>query len=160
MIEQMITNLEQAGVFAYLLPWLLTLAVVFGLLEHYEIPKSVSARGVISIVIAFLVLPAGNAVAPFLEGLVKGFIVIASGILVTIIFVEMLGFKAGDVENIFEKHPRSFGGIMIILAILVFIGAGGLEILDVSFEVSQELITLLFFLAVISIGGWFMISEE
>lgn len=160
-IGQMVQNLEEFGFFAYILPWLLTLAVTFGILEHYEVPKSVSARGVIALVIAFLVLPVGGLIAPFLQSLVKGFVVLAAGILVAIIFVEMLGFKAGgEVENVFEQHHTSFGVIMIILGILVFIGAGGLSLLNIRMQVSSELITLLFFLGIITIGVWFITSEE
>lgn len=161
MIGQMVQNLEGFGFFAYILPWLLTLAVTFGILEHYEVPKSVSARGVIALVAAFLVLPVGGVIAPFLQSLVKGFVVLAAGILVAIIFVEMLGFKAGgEVQNIFEQHPRSFGAIMIILGFLVFVGAGGLNLLNVNVQVSDELLTLLFFLGIITVGVWFITSEE
>lgn len=160
LIGQMVQNLEQTGFFAYVLPWLLTLAVTFGILEHYEVPKSVSARGVIALVAAFLVLPAGALIAPFLQSLVKGLVVVGAGILVAIIFVEMLGFKAADVENVFEKHPRTFSVLMIILGVLVFIGAGGLQFINVDLNVSGELITLLFFLGVISIGVWFITSED
>lgn len=160
LIGQMVQNMEEFGFFVYILPWLLTLSITFGVLEHYDMPKSSSARGIIALVAAFVVLPVGGVIAPFLESLVKGFVVLAAGILVAIIFVEMLGFKAGDVDNIFEEHPRSFGVIMIILGILVFIGAGGFQLLNVNVNVSSELITLLFFLAVITIGVWFITSEE
>ncbi|MFP4046039.1 MAG: hypothetical protein ACLFS3_03190 [Candidatus Aenigmatarchaeota archaeon] len=159
-IGTMITNMENLGFFAYMLPWLLTLAVTFGILENYEIPESVSARGVISIVMAFLVLPVGNYIAPFFEDLVMGFIVLAAGILVAVIFVELLGFESAGVDNIFLEHPQTFGAIMIILAALVFIGAGGLNFIGVDIQVSEELVTLLFFLAAISIGVWFITSKE
>lgn len=160
LIGQMIQNLEQAGFFAYILPWLFTLAVTFGVLEHYDMPDSVSARGVIALVAAFLVLPVGGVIAPFMESLVKGFVVVAAFLLVAVIFVELLGFKAGDIDNIFHEHPRSFGIIMILLAVLVFVGAGGMNLLGVSMDVSNELLTLLFFLGIVTIGVWFITSEE
>jgi len=160
LIEQMVQNLQNLGFFAYILPFLLALSITYGILEHYEIPRSNSSRGVISIVIAFAVLPVGTVIAPFLESMVLGFVVITTGILVMIIFVEMLGFRAGDVENIFEQHPRSFGVIMIIIAVLVFIGSGGLELAGFEVDVESELITLLFFLGIISAGIWFITSEE
>jgi len=58
-IESLIENLKAVG-FQLVLLWLLTLAVVYGVLSHVEIPKSVSARGVISIVSAFMVLLAAR----------------------------------------------------------------------------------------------------
>lgn len=156
----MIGNLEEVGFFAYILPWLLTLSIVYGILEHYNLPQSKSARGVIAIVSAFLILPLGGVIQPFLTGLIKGLVVVGSGILVTIIFVELLGFKAGETENIFEKHPREFGIILIILSILVFIGAGGLELLGWRVRITGAFLSLLFFLAVMVIGTWWITSEE
>ncbi len=159
-IGQMIQNLQGVGFFAYLLPWLLTLAIVFGILEHYDMPESTSARGVIAIVAAFIVLPVGNVIAPFLESLVTGLIALGMGIIVAIIFVELLGYKSGDVENIFMGHPKIFGTIMIALAVLVFVGAGGMDLIGVEISISTELITLLAFLLVISLGVWFIANED
>ncbi len=159
-IGQMIQNLQGLGFFAYVLPWLLTLAVVFGVLEHYDMPDSPSARGVIAIVAAFIVLPVGNLIAPFLQDLVTGLIAIGMGALVAIIFVELLGYKAGEVENIFMAHPKVFGAIMIALAVLVFVGAGGMDLIGVDVVITSELVTLLAFLLVISLGVWFIASEE
>lgn len=159
-LEEMIQNLENVGFFAYVLPWLLTLAIVYGILEHYDMPQSKSARGVISIVAAFLVLPIGGVIQPFLIGMMKNLVVVGTGILVAIIFVELLGYKAGGEENIFQKHPREFGIVLIIIAILVFIGAGGLNLLGFRVRISENLVTLLFFLAVLVIGVWWITSEE
>lgn len=159
-IGQMITNLEGLGFFAYLLPWLLTLAIVFGVLEHYDMPKSSSARGVIAIVAAFVVLPVGNLIAPFLKNMITGLVAIGVGILVAVIFIELLGYQVSDKENIFLAHPKSFGIIMIILTGMVFIGAGGMDLIGFSFDVTSELVTLLSFLAVISLGVWFIASNE
>ncbi len=160
LIGQMIQNLEGLGFFAYLLPWLLTLAIVFGILEHYDMPESTSARGVIAIVAAFTVLPVGGLIAPFLKDMVTGLVAIGVGILVAVIFIELLGYKVSDTQNIFLKHPMSFGVIMIILAVMVFVGAGGMELIGVSINVTSELVTLLAFLAVISLGVWFIAAKE
>ncbi|RLJ03226.1 MAG: hypothetical protein DRP11_01370 [Candidatus Aenigmatarchaeota archaeon] len=158
--EAVVQNLESAGFFSYILPWLLTLAIVFGVLEHYEMPKSKSARAVISLVAAFTVLPLGGLIAPFLTGLVRGFIAIAAGILVAIIFVEMLGYKVSDTKNIFQEHPTEFGIVMILIAILVFIGAGGMKLLGWEFKVGENTLAMLFFLAVISLGVWWITAES
>ncbi len=159
-IGQMIQNLEGLGFFAYLLPWLLTLAIVFGVLEHYDMPESTSARGVIAIVAAFVVLPVGNIIAPFLKNIVTGLVAIGVGILVAVIFIELLGYKVSEKENIFLANPMSFGVIMIILAVMVFIGAGGMDLVGFSIDITSELVTLLAFLAVISLGVWFMAAKE
>jgi hypothetical protein len=145
--------------FVYLFPWMLTLAIVYGILEHYKIPKSQSARAVISLVAAFLVLPLAPSLAAFLTDMVKSLLVIAVGILTMLIFVEMLGYKVGKGENIFEKHPVGFGIIMILIAIMVFVGAGGLELLDLEVTIGSDLLAALFFLGAMTLGVWWMTAK-
>ncbi len=146
--------------FIFLLPWMFTLAIVYGILEHYKMPQSQSARAVISLVAAFMVLPLAPTLSGFMTGMVGGAVVIAVGALVTIIFVELLGFKAGKKENIFEKHPIGFGIIMILIAIMVFIGAGGLQLLNFNFDVGSDMLAALFFLAAMTLGVWWMTSSK
>ncbi len=153
-------NLFTGEFFVYLFPWMFTLAVVYGILEHYKIPQSQSARAVISLVAAFLVLPLAPTLVPFITGMVKGLVVVAVGILTALIFVEMLGYKAGKKENIFEKHPIGFGIVMIIIAIIVFVGAGGLELLNFKVNISSDAIAALFFLAAMTLGVWWMTAKE
>lgn len=143
--------------FVYLFPWMLTLAIVYGILEHYKIPKSQSARAVISLVAAFLVLPLAPGLASFLTGMVKGLLVIAVGILTMLIFVEI---GVGKGENILEKHPVGFGIIMILIAIMVFVGAGGLELLDLEVTIGNDLLAALFFLGAMTLGVWWMTAKE
>ena len=145
--------------FVYIFPWMLTLAIVYGILEHYKIPSSQSARGVISIVAAFLVLPVGPMIAPFLTNMVKSLIVIGVGILVALIFVELLGYKVGKGENIFEKYPVGFGVILIIIAILVFIGSGGMELLNINIQIDSNVLSALFFFAIMIFGVWCMTAK-
>ncbi len=155
----MVQGLQTAGFFAYVLPWLLTLAITYGLLEHYDIPRSKSARAVIAIVIAFFILPTGALIAPFLTGLVKGFVILVSGALIAVIFLEVTGVKAGDKDTIFEKHPKTFAVVLLILAALLFLGAGGLDLLGWRFSIGAGTLNLLFFLAVMVIGIWFIASK-
>ncbi len=146
--------------FVYLFPWMLTLAIVYGILEHYKMPKSQSTRAVISLVAAFMVLPLAPALAGFITGMVKGLLVVAVGILTALIFVELLGYKVGKGENIFDKHPVGFGIVMILIAILVFVGAGGMELLDVNLRVGNDLLSALFFLGAMTLGVWWMTAKE
>ena len=145
--------------FVYLFPWMFTLAVVYGILEHYKMPQSQSARAVISLVAAFLVLPLAPGLMGFMTGMVKGLVVVAVGILTALIFVEMLGYKVGKGENIFEKHPVGFGVIMIIIAMIVFVGAGGLELLNFEVKINNDVLAALFFLGAMTLGVWWMTAK-
>ena len=160
-IEGLITSLRNAG-FMLVLLWLLTLAIVYGVLSHVELPKSITARGVISIVAAFMVLlaAAGTQAANFISNLVTSSVVVAFGLIVAMIFLEITGTKASG-EHIFAKHPRFFGAALIVLAILVFIGAGGLTILNIPlFALSDPLIAIIFFLLIMVASIWILVKES
>jgi len=152
-------NFVVGDFFVYIFPWMLTLAIVYGILEHYKIPNSQSARGVISIVAAFLVLPVGPMIAPFLTNMVKSMLVIGVGILVALIFVEMLGYKVGKGENIFEKYPVGFGIILIIIAILVFVSSGGMQLLNININIDSNALSAIFFIIIMILGVWWMTAK-
>jgi len=160
-IEGLITNLRNAG-FMLVLLWLLTLAIVYGILSHIELPKSITARGVISIVAAFMVLlaAAGTQAANFISNLITSSVLVAFGLIVAMIFLEITGTKAGG-EHIFAKHPRFFGAALIVLAILVFVGAGGLTFLNIPlFVLSDPLIAIIFFLLIMVASIWILVKES
>jgi hypothetical protein len=160
-VEDLIVNLRAIG-FQLVLLWLLTLAVVYGILSHLELPKSTSARGVISIVSAFMVLlaSAGTQAADFISNLVTSSILVAFGLLVAMIFLEITGTKVGG-EHIFAKHPKFFAAALLILAILIFIGAGGLGLLNIPvFALSDPLVAIIFFLLIMVASIWILIKES
>jgi hypothetical protein len=160
-VEDLIVNLRAIG-FQLVLLWLLTLAVVYGILSHMELPKSLSARGVIAIVSAFMVLlaAAGTQAADFISNLVTSSILVAFGLLVAMIFLEITGTKVGG-EHIFAKHPKFFAAALLILAILIFIGAGGLGLLNIPvFALSDPLIAIIFFLLIMVASIWILIKES
>jgi hypothetical protein len=160
-VESLIVNLRAIG-FQLVLLWLLTLAVVYGILSHMELPKSLSARGVIAIVSAFMVLlaAAGTQAADFISNLVTSSILVAFGLLVAMIFLEITGTKVGG-EHIFAKHPKFFAAALLILAILIFIGAGGLGLLNIPvFALSDPLIAIIFFLLIMVASIWILIKES
>ena len=159
-IEELIVNLKAIG-FQLVLLWLLTLAVVYGILSHLELPKSITARGVISIVSAFMVLlaAAGSQAANFISNLITSSVLVAFGLMIAMIFLEITGTKSGG-EHIFAKHPKFFGMALIILAILIFIGAGGLGLLNIPvFALSDPLIAIIFFLLIMVASIWILIKE-
>jgi len=159
-LQTLIVSLR-AGDFPLVLLWLLTLAVVYGILSHISLPKSHVVRGVISIVAAFMVLFAAAAgpAAVFIENIVVSGIVIAFGLLIVMIFLELAGIKGG--EHLFAKHPLFFGVAILILVILIFIGAGGLGIINLpSIRISEPIIAIVFFLIVMVMAIWILMKES
>ncbi len=159
-IEAMIAALRAAG-FHLVLLWLLTLAVVYGVLSHLELPKSITARGVISIVTSFLVLIAviATQAATFLSTLFTSGIAVAFGLMVTMIFLEITKTKAGG-EHIFSKYPKFFGAALIIIAILVFVGAGGLSFIPIpTIAITTPILAIGVFLIVMVASVWILVKE-
>ena len=160
-IEDLVVNLRAIG-FQLVLLWLLTLAVVYGVLSHLELPKSMSARGVISIVSAFMVLlaAAGTQAADFISNLTTSSVLVAFGLLIAMIFLEITGTKVSG-EHIFAKHPKFFAAALLILAILIFIGAGGLSLLNIPvFALTDPLFAIIFFLLIMVASIWILVKES
>jgi hypothetical protein len=159
-ITTLIVNLKESG-FPLILLWLLTLSIVYGILSHVEIPKSISARGVIAIVSSFMVLFAAAATpaVAFIENLITVSVVIAFGLMMAMIFLEITGTKK-EGEHIFAKHPTFFAAAILILLILIFIGAGGLELLNLpTITLTNPMLAILFFLVVMIMAVWILIKE-
>lgn len=162
-IEDMVIGLRAAG-FQLVLLWLLTLAITYGVLSHLNMPKSISTRGVISIAAAFMVLvaAAGTQAAAFVSSLTTASIVVAVGLMITMMFLEIVGAKVSG-EHIFAKNPRFFGGAIIVLSILIFIGLGGLGIINfpsIFISLTDPLLAILFFLIIIVASIWILVKEE
>ena len=163
--------------FTYVLPWLLTFAIVYGITSHIGekgIPQSKAARTVIALVLAFIVAPALSPWVSVFMGMIGSLVVIIAGLLVFIVFLEIMGIKSrrpvydekgkptGKVQevSIFESHGTAFAIIFIIIGILVFVSSGGLNALGwkVPFDFAYNW-PLIFFLIIVALAIWWMTSE-
>ena len=157
-IEIFIESLRQSG-FMLVLLWMLALSVVYGILSHVGIPKSKTVQGVISISVSFLVLlaEAAASAATFVSNLMTAGIVIVFGLMLVVIFFEFLGVKR---EHVFGAHPKWFGIALIIILILIFIGAGGLGLLNIpAIHVTSPMVAIIFFVAVMAVAVYVMMKE-
>ncbi len=181
MADQLLGELERLG-FPDVLLWLLTFAVVFGLLSQTNMPKSKASRGIISIGIATLVmLSAPASLILFLSQASSGLILIVVALLVVIAFVETAGVKAtikvpvrdkeGRITNykeervsIFSAYGKIFAIAFIIVAVMIFLGSGGWGLLgfgDITLKgMGAESMLGIIFLAAVVIGVLWMIAES
>ncbi|MBU5557850.1 MAG: hypothetical protein QW227_00025 [Candidatus Aenigmatarchaeota archaeon] len=168
--------LERLG-FADILLWLLSFAVVYGILSQIEIPKQKPVRAIIGIVAAFFVLMATPAsLLMVISRLSASLLVVLLGIVVLLVFLEVGGIKHFEVETeevekegkrikatkrieavpLFSKNPYIIAITFILIAILIFIGAGGLNLLG--FKITGVDITGVIFLVAIIIAVLWMIK--
>ena len=164
--------LSQTKFFTYAIPWLLTFAVVFGILEHYQMPRSNSARTIISLVIAFFVMPVAEPMMTIIAKMGMGMLILFAGLLFILILFEIAGVrtkfvgestkegkvKIKSVERPIQTFYKHFGIAVAILAVMVFIGSGGLEYLGYT-SIPRINYTLVFFIGAILLIIWWMIKE-
>jgi hypothetical protein len=124
-IDNMIVGLREAG-FGLVMLWLLTLAIVYGILTQLNLPSTISARGIISIAASFLVLmaAAGSGAAVFIGTLTTFTIVVGVGLIMSLVLLEIAGAKIGGV-HIFGAYPKIFAPIILIIAVALFLLAAG-----------------------------------
>jgi len=169
-----LSELERLG-FPDVLLWLLTFAIIFGVLTQSKMPKSSAARGILAIGIASLVMlsaPAG--LIGFISEMSSGLILVVIVLLVLIAFFEAAGVKGEEVydekgnktgrKTIIAQYPTYFGAALVIVAILVFLGAGGWNLLgfqNVTLKgMGSQSMTGIIFLAAVVIGVLWMIMES
>ena len=168
------TFLQRLG-FADILLWLLTFAIVYGVLGQLNIPKSKEARAIIAIVTGLLVLFAvPTALIDFIAKMSTSFVLVAIGLLVLLVFLEAAGIKhkvphvdksgkpTGKFEEMpfFSKHPYIMGITFLIIAILVFVGAGGLNLLGWKIPYGFDIIGVVFLIAIIIAILWIMGTKD
>ncbi|MFQ6009522.1 MAG: hypothetical protein ACE5J7_00140 [Candidatus Aenigmatarchaeota archaeon] len=162
--------------FPQIMLWLLSFAALYGLMSQASVPKDKPSRAIISIVAAFFVILATpTALIEVIERMSTSLILVVLGILLIIVFLEVAGIKAHVVTRkqtkegvkeevvavpIFERYGTAFALIFIIIAVLIFIGAGGLNLLGFNISLTGvNTMTILFFIVIILAVMW-MIFER
>ncbi|HLC51247.1 MAG TPA: hypothetical protein VJH90_02635 [archaeon] len=170
--------LQRLG-FADILLWLLTFAIVYGLLSKAKVPQSKEAQAIIAMVFGFLVLFAvPSAVVGYISQLSTGLVLVLLGLLVFIVLMEALGFKLKKVlpvfdektgkkigatekeMSVFEAHPYVFGAAFLIIIALLFVSSGGLSILGIKIPTGFDITGTAVIIAVILAVLWILFKGE
>lgn len=163
--------LQAMGIESILL-WLLSFAVVFGILAQANTPKDKPSRAIISIVVAFFVLFATpTTLMSAISSMSSSLLLIIMAFLVLAIFIEVAGMKAPhkhvgrgmymkeEHESIFHKYEMAWIAVFLIIAFLLFMGAGGLKIIGLETAFPNINTVGLAFFIVIVIAVIYMIAE-
>ncbi|MFH0890195.1 MAG: hypothetical protein V1836_03600 [Candidatus Aenigmatarchaeota archaeon] len=116
-------NLNQLGFYKFLLPWLFTLAIVYGILLKTKIfdEKEKTLNGLIALVAAFFVVnytPIGFGLDSFFTQAFGVGILILTAIFVVLLLMGLVGLKG---EEIFKAENMKNGGLAIMLLIIFII---------------------------------------
>jgi len=127
-----------------MLLWLLTFSVVYGILNQANVPKGKSVQAILALVVAFLViLSAPTALLSFITNLSSNIVLVLVGILVLVVLLEAFGIKnflpvmkgngpGSEAHSFFSKYPVMSAVAFVVLAGLVFVGSGGLNVLGIT----------------------------
>jgi hypothetical protein len=151
----LVQNMMRLGFFQFLFPFLLALALVYGLMSwglKDQIPRS--ARGIIALIIAFFVMVYSSwntMIVNFFANLSGMWLVAATGILFIVILLALVGQKPQDLlKGTTAKWVTVL--VLIFIGILIFFGAGAGWLLNVpGFIVNTEFWTILFFIVILAI---------
>lgn len=147
-IESTLQSLSRIGFYEFLLPWLFTFAVVYGLLVKADLFGGINKKisGILAIVIAFFVTPyAGPALTSFFATLSVVTSTVIAGIIVIILFGALIGIEGGG-QFLGKKKGATW--IVIILGVITFVVAAGGRFLGIN--LSSNLGTIFVILLVIA----------
>jgi hypothetical protein len=171
-----LSEIERLG-FPDILLWLLTFAILYGILAQVKVPASNAARAIISIVVAFLVLLAApSSLISVISQVSSNLILVAIAILVFVAFLEIAQVRVGKTVFVkdektgkmqpveqpvkfLEKYGFITGIFLLIVVVLIFIGSGGLGLVGVQ-NLPQLNLTGLFFFIVIILAVLWMLAES
>ncbi|MEM7815712.1 MAG: hypothetical protein QXN71_01180 [Candidatus Aenigmatarchaeota archaeon] len=159
-----VNSMQNLGLFQYLFPFLLALAVIYGTLSYALGDKLKKGPvGLISIILSFFVMLYASSepmIVGFFASLGGTTLVVASGILVIAILLGLAGFRLHEVfSGTYMKWFLIFA--IILIGIIVFFGAGGGWFINVpSFIVNSDFTTFIIVIIIIALAMWFMTQGE
>lgn len=161
--QTIIQNMQTMGFFQYLFPFLLALAVLYGVMTvtlKDRMPKN--AIALIALILSFFVMlfvSANPGIVGFLMNISGYWLVIGSGILFLLVLLGMFGISP---DKLWDTQWSKWILILVIvaIAIVIFFGAGGEALVGVPSGVfSSELWTIVFFVVILALVMFVMGKE-
>jgi hypothetical protein len=156
--EQIIATLQNLGFYSFLLPWLFTFAVVYGLLVASklfgEANKRVSAA--LALVLAFFVTAySGQWMATFFSNIFGGSMIIVAGILVILLFILMVGKNPQDIAK-----TGTIVALVVIGIVLWILSTGAASGFGAALLLSHDLVALVLLIIVLVTAVWLITKPE
>ena len=157
---QILLNMENMGFFLYLFPFLLALAIFYGVLKYTmgdRLPNS--AIGLISIIFSFFVMLYSSwnyMIVSFFANLGGMGLIVGCGLLFVIILLGITGFK---INKVFDTGISKWAFIltMIFIGVLIFFGAGAGWLIQLPYwSTTEDFWTALFFIVILALAMWWL----
>ncbi len=158
-------NLQNMGFFLYLFPFLLALAIFYGMLSWAlgeKVPKS--AVSLISVMLAFFVMLYSSwnvGIVSFFANLTGTGLIFGSGILLIAVLFGLMGFSISDLTGKAAGREKWIFIIgVLLIGILIFFGAGGASFgLIPDWSDNGEFLSVIFVIAAIALAVWWLGNE-
>jgi len=159
--SQIIQNMTNLGFFQFLFPFLLALAIFYGVLHMAlgdKLPKS--AVSLISLILAFFVMlfaSANPGIVQFFQNISGIGLIVGTGILFIVILLGLTGFKISDLIIGKDKSDgeRLLLLLIVIVGIIIFFGASTSQFLP-GVVIGSDFFTIIFFIVILAIVLWFL----
>ena len=142
--SEALATLASFGFYDFFLPWVLILAVVFGVLQKSgAISDQTSVNATISVAVAFLTTIILHSFFIRFFNLVG---ILLAGFLALIIFAAMFGFKPNELlKDVKEWNKNAIPGLIILGTIIIFFLALGfrLALPNLGYIINTPLVSLL-----------------
>jgi len=162
-LDTMLQNLVNMEFFQLLFPFLLALAIIYGVL--YSTAKDRLGKGpigVISIVLAFFVMlySSWNSwLYQWLTGVSGVWLAVASAALFLIVLFELIGLKISEIGK-WGAGKTAIGLIIVFILIVVIFGATPFGLPWGYAAFNSDLWTIIFFVIILAIVMWFLTREN
>jgi hypothetical protein len=145
----LVGNLNSLGFFDFLLPWIFTFAVLWGLLLKSKVlGDNQRVNGVVSLVVAFFIIGFGGpALGAFFTTIFGLAVVVIAGLLVALLFLGMGGWDFSKVAD-----PKIMGAIFVAIAIIIFFMAAG----SIGIGMSGSALQIIFVIIILAIAIGFI----
>lgn len=160
----LVQNMNRLGFFQFLFPFLLALAIVYGLLTWAlkdQLPRS--ARGLISLIIAFFVMLYSSwnvAIVTFFANLSGMWLVAATGMLFIVILLALAGQRP---QELLAGPKAKWVAVLVLvfIGIVIFFGAGAGWLLSIpGLYITSDFWTILFFIVILALVIFWLGQEE
>ncbi len=165
-------TLKALGFYDFVLPWLLSFAIVFGIIDmagifskrnpttHVVESTNKGIEAIIALAFAFYVTlftPFPGFLSSFFSKLFGNSIIVLSGVLVLLLFLGMVGLQPNRLLK--DWGEKLFVGLAVLIALLIFLNAGGsvLGFGGITLVNATDWLTLLVFFGIIGFVIWLVV---
>ncbi|HDD46053.1 MAG TPA: hypothetical protein ENG42_01130 [Candidatus Aenigmarchaeota archaeon] len=161
--QTLLYNMQRLEFFQFLFPFLLALAIFYGLIKTALGDKlPASAQALISIILAFFVMlyTSWNIMVVDFFAKISGYWLMAGSVLLFILI--MFGFVGVKPEEAFGGKSKTIWALVIVfVGILFALGAGVDRLIGIpSWAISSDVWTIIFFIIILAIVVWWMGGEK